>query len=169
MDRLRSNRRRSLIAIKGERGAGELGRSRRRILPHQCPTVASDLAIVEYLRTKEGAKGAVDSSGIHDDPIRVTFKGPHYSFDASIDKDSGKATIVKTTSSKSGFLANLHKGSDTGAPWKRVIDATSILLALISITGLILWMSLAKRRTLGLISLGICIIMVLGMFFMFVP
>jgi hypothetical protein len=140
------------------------------IVTPEAGTPHPDLALVEYLRANCGARGAADMSfSLDDDPVRVTFKGPHYRFDAEINKADGKTTITRTASSLTGFLGHLHKGEDTGQAWHRVLDATSILLAVISLTGLLLWMTLAKRRTLGLIALVVSLGACLGVLLMFVP
>ena len=52
-----------------------------------------------------------------------------------------------------GLLGDLHKGSQTGRPWRWVLDAVSILLALGALSGLVLWMSLPRRRVAGIVAL----------------
>ena len=55
---------------------------------------------------------------------------------------------------RNGFIAvinDLHKGRDSGKVWSGLIDASAILLTLVSLTGLLLLFFVYKRRTSGLI------------------
>ena len=46
---------------------------------------------------------------------------------------------------------NLHKGRDTGKAWSTVIDVSAIGLTVISLTGLVLLLSLKRKRLPGLL------------------
>ena len=50
-------------------------------------------------------------------------------------------------------MTDLHTGKNAGDVWRRVIDATAIFLFLASLSGAILWISLPKRRKLGVAAL----------------
>jgi hypothetical protein len=100
-----------------------------------------------------GIHGAVTDFRVEDDAVSVTFKGPGYSADALIDRKSGKYEV---TESRLGFVAvlnDLHKGRDTGAVWKNVIDVSAVVLTFISLTGLILLYYIHKHRLAGVILL----------------
>jgi uncharacterized protein len=100
-----------------------------------------------------GIHGAVTDFRVEDDAVSVTFKGPGYSADALIDRKSGKYEV---TESRLGFVAvlnDLHKGRDTGAVWKSVIDISAVVLTFISLTGLILLYYIHKHRLAGVILL----------------
>ena len=47
-------------------------------------------------------------------------------------------------------LDDLHKGRDSGPLWSMVIDASAVVLAFLSLTGLWLLLYLKKRRRTGL-------------------
>ena len=52
-------------------------------------------------------------------------------------------------------IANdLHKGRDTGAAWKLLIDVAAALLTLVSLSGLILIFFIHKHRAAGLLALA---------------
>ena len=81
----------------------------------------------------------------------VSFKGPGYSADAFIDRESGRYQLSQ---SYQGFIAvinDLHKGRDTGKAWSVVIDVSAVILTLISMTGLVLIFFLKLRRRPGLV------------------
>jgi hypothetical protein len=114
---------------------------------------AAQAEIAAAIAGGAGIHGAVTDFRVEDDAVSVTFKGPGYSADALIDRKSGKYEV---TESRLGFVAvlnDLHKGRDTGAVWKNVIDVSAVVLTFISLTGLILLYYIHKHRLAGVILL----------------
>lgn len=119
------------------------------------PKDPSKLEIVEFLRHTHGITGAVADVRSEDRDLSIAFKGPGYAADVLIDRATGKYEL---TESRLGFVAivnDLHKGRDTGAIWKVVIDASAILLTLISLTGLLLLFFVYKHRAAGYLLMGL--------------
>jgi uncharacterized protein len=113
------------------------------------------LGIAEFLRKSNKIAGTVSDFRIDDSQISVSFKGPGYTSDAFIDPATGAYDITET---RSGFIAvvnDLHRGQATGKVWSAVIDASAIILCLVSLTGLILIWFIHKRRTAGLTLAGL--------------
>ncbi len=109
------------------------------------------LGIAEYLRATDKVHGAVAEFRNEDTQLSVSFRGPGYAADATIQMPGGQYELIET---RSGFVAvinDLHKGRDTGGIWSVVIDISAILLVLVSLTGLALILFLYKRRTAGFI------------------
>lgn len=120
------------------------------------------LEVVEYLRATHGVRGALAEFRIDDYECLVTFKGPAYSADAFIDRETGNYQLTETYQGWVAVLNDLHKGRDTGAAWSIVIDISAVLLTVISLTGLILLFYLKLRRAPGLaIALGGTVVVVL--------
>jgi hypothetical protein len=121
-------------------------------LLHENGTPTPDkLGIVELLRKSAKVTGAVSDFRTDDTQISVSFKGPGYTADAFIDPTTGAYDLTET---RSGFLAvvnDLHRGQVSGPVWSVVIDACAILLILVSLSGLVLILFLARRRTSGLL------------------
>ena len=109
------------------------------------------LAIVEYLRRTHAIKAAVSDLRIDDGQISISFKGPGYAADAFIDRSSGGYDLTKTSAGFVGVINDLHKGRDTGPGWSLFIDISGILLALVSLTGMVLLLFLKRRRLSGLL------------------
>lgn len=107
------------------------------------------LMVVEHLRSDYGAGGAVSSFDVNDNTLFVTLKGPGRTFEAEIDRASGKATIRDTR--------------------RGVLDASSILLILASVTGILMWLALPKRRQGGIIALVVSIALLGGVYIWLVP
>jgi hypothetical protein len=111
----------------------------------------NQLAIVEKLRAVHGIHGAVSDFRVDDDQIEVSFAGPGYAADAFIDRAKGTYDLTETRNGFVAVLNDLHKGRDAGKGWSLVIDASAVLLTLVSLTGLLLLFFVYKRRTSGLI------------------
>jgi hypothetical protein len=127
------------------------------------------LAIVEHIRNVDKVHGAVNDLRVEDDQITFSFRGPGYSADTTVDRATGKYQVVET---RSGFVAvinDLHKGRDTGKTWSWVIDASAVLLTLVSLTGLLLIFFVYKKRTSGLILAGIAAVLCVLMYKLWVP
>lgn len=111
-------------------------------------------AIVRRLRADLHVTAALGDVRVDDDQVSVSFKGPGYAADAFIDRRTG---AYEMNESRLGFVAvinDLHKGRDTGRAWRQVIDLSAVLMALVSLTGLVLVFFLQKRLASGLAVLA---------------
>ena len=81
----------------------------------------------------------------------IVFKGPGYSADVFIDRNTGAYTLTEIKTGTVGILNDLHKGRDSGTPWSWVIDISAGLMIFVSLTGLALLFYLKKRRRSGLL------------------
>jgi len=111
--------------------------------------------IVGALRSRHGIKAALSDFRVDDDQVQISFKGPGYSADGFADRRTGKYELNET---RLGFVAvinDLHKGRDTGKIWASVIDISSILMVLVSLSGLVLIFFLHKKLRSGLLALAI--------------
>jgi len=118
------------------------------------------LAIVEYLRRTHEIKAALSDLRIDDGQIGVSFKGPGYAADAFIDRSTGDYDLTKTSAGFVGLINDLHKGRDTGAGWNTFIDVCGVLLALVSLTGMLLLLFLKRRRLSGLLIAALGLLLV---------
>jgi uncharacterized protein len=112
------------------------------------------LEIAEKLRSAHGIRSAITDFRIDDGQAAVSFKGPGYSADAFIDRNSGTYEINETTMGFVAMLNDLHKGRDTGKVWSVVIDLSAILMVLVSLSGMVLIFFLQKRLLSGLMSVA---------------
>jgi hypothetical protein len=119
----------------------------------QQPWVGKDVAkleIVEYLRRTHHITGALHDFRVDDSQCSVSFKGPGYAADASIDRDTGAYQMTETRMGFWAVINDLHKGRDSGPVWAAIIDISAVLMTLVSITGFVLIFFLLKRRISGL-------------------
>jgi hypothetical protein len=130
---------------------------------------AAKLEIVEYLRRAAVVKGALNDFRVDDSQCSVSFKGPGYAADVSIDRDSGKYELTETRMGFAVIVNDLHKGRDSGQAWKWLIDISAVLMTFVSISGMALIFFLARRRVSGLICLGAGAAMCYAAYVIFVP
>lgn len=137
------------------------------VLPEAVAASADKLAVVEYLRANERARGSVKSFRQTDDETTVDLTGPGRTTTFAIARATGDATVRTETRNALAFLTDLHQAKYTGRAWPLVVDVTAWGLILASVSGLVLWLSLAKRRTLGIVavvgSVAVVAVVVLAM------
>lgn len=117
-------------------------------------TPAAKLALIEHLRLAHGIRGAVNDFRLEDSDCSISFKGPGYAADILIDRATGRYELTETRMGWIAVLNDLHKGRDSGKAWSRLIDASAVLMTVVSITGLLLIFFLQKRRVSGLLALA---------------
>jgi hypothetical protein len=112
------------------------------------------LEVVEALRSAHHVGGAVSDFRVDDDQLSITFKGPGYAADAFVDRATGKYELTESRLGLVAIINDLHKGRDTGGPWKLLIDVSAGLLTFVSLTGLVLIYFIHKHRVAGLALLA---------------
>jgi len=110
------------------------------------------LEIVESLRRENGITAPLRDLRIDDAQIGISFKGPGYEADVFVNRESGDYELTETSGGFIGIINDLHKGRDTGTAGSVFVDVSAVLLALVSLTGLLLLLFLKKRRTSGLLA-----------------
>lgn len=123
-----------------------------RLEPRWVNAGVAKLEVVEFLRKAHGVRGALVGFTTDDRECVVTFKGPGYSADAFLDRESGTYRLSATSQGWLAVVNDLHKGRDGGAAWSLVIDLSAVLMSLASLTGLVLLFTLKRRRGPGLIT-----------------
>lgn len=146
-----------------------VSKDRDAVLPEDVAASEDQLKVVEYLRASEGATGSVKSYTRRDDQTVVTFAGPARSVSYEIGHDTGDTLVHEETRNALAFLGDLHRGHYTGRAWPLVIDVTAWGLILASVSGLVLWVSLAKRRTLGIVAFVASVLVFLGVVGFLIP
>jgi hypothetical protein len=120
-------------------------------------------AIVEALRKEFGIAGEMTSFDNGDDEkIVVNFKRAGEETEAEVRRADANTKVEQRHQGWAMVITDLHRGNRgnveketkfTGRVWSVVIDATCVLLLIISTTGLILWWSLKSRGKWGAILL----------------
>lgn len=129
--------------------------------------VVQKLEIAEYLRATHRLKGAVSEFRVDDYECLVLFKGPGYSADVVIDRETARYTVRETLLGVVAVMNDLHKGRDTGSAWSVVIDVVSLVTVFVSLTGLLLIFYIRRKRMAGLLTTlaGTVLLVVLAIYF----
>lgn len=127
------------------------------------------LEIVEFLRKTYQVKGAVSEFRIDDSELSVSLKGPAYSCDAFIDRETGKYEVSEIKMGIVAVMNDLHKGRDSGSGWSWIIDISAVFLVLISLSGLILLCFIKKKRVAGLVTGIVGLLICYLIYVIFVP
>lgn len=92
-----------------------------------------------------------------DDEIYVSMPGPGSDAWLVIDRASGEVEFEQTHRGWISYFNDLHKGRNTGAAWKWVLDLFALSTLVFCITGLLLLIEHARRRkmTWPLVALGL--------------
>jgi len=109
------------------------------------------LAVAERLRADHRLQGSVSEFAVDGAQCVVVWKGPGYSADATIERADGRYHVEVSRRGWMAVFDDLHKGRDCGPVWSLVIDASAVVLAFLSATGLWLLFYLKKRRRSGLL------------------
>lgn len=139
------------------------------IIPVPLLTEPDRLMVVEHLRTAYGAVGGVSTFDVDSASLRIEMKGPGRRTEAEIDRVTGEATIRVERRGLFLRLDDLHRGKDAGLAWRWVLDLSAVLLIVGSITGLIMWFGLPRRRRWGVVALLTGIVFCLTIYLAFVP
>jgi hypothetical protein len=75
--------------------------------------------------------------------------GPRHSVQAEYWVGNGYVSVKRTANTLLGTLTNLHRGVGLGVGWILLMDTIAGSLILLSLTGVLLWTELNKRRTVG--------------------
>lgn len=126
-------------------------------------------AIVAELRREFGAAGILDEFEVEDETILVVFKRPGGRTDAFIDRADGAVELTTESGGALAVLADVHRGHHTGAGGSVLVDVAALVLLSVSVTGLVLWASLRRRRLWGAVALGAGAIMLVVFYFLVMP
>ncbi|HEX3927078.1 MAG TPA: PepSY-associated TM helix domain-containing protein [Gemmatimonadales bacterium] len=138
------------------------------VLPPAVTQAPDKLMVVEHLRSDFGAIGALSTFDIDPTSLHVELKGPGRRTDADIDRATGKAKVTVERHGVLMRLDDLHRGKDSGHAWRWVIDLSAALLFLGSLTGILMWIALPRRRKWGVAAL-IGGVVVIGAIYWMVP
>jgi hypothetical protein len=139
------------------------------VIPRALLIGPDKLMVVEHLRSDFGAIGAVATFDTDTATLHIELKGPGRRTEADIDRDTGK---TKVTVERNGLLMrldDLHRGKDTGRPWRWVLDLSAALLFLGSLSGILMWFALPRRRQWGVAALIGSIVLVGVIYVWLVP
>jgi uncharacterized protein len=110
--------------------------------------------VAEHMRAENNVHGSVAEKDGDVTDASITFKGPAYQADAFI-KEDGTYELNVETQGAMAVINDLHKGRNTTASWRWLIDVSGIGLTIVALTGIFLQFFLRKRRRAAFVSAGV--------------
>jgi hypothetical protein len=126
-------------------------------------------ALAAAVAAKTPLVGAYASGDLGDRDALIRLEGPKGSTDLTVNQDTGQVTAKVARASFSAIIQDLHRGKNSGAPWRFVIDASAWLLLAMSLVGYVLFFSLRFRLKTSLILTGVSLLVMAGVAMLFVP
>lgn len=124
-------------------------------------------AVADAVKQAVGLDPAGRKGEWSDADVYVALPRPGGDAWVSIDKATGKITSEKTDQGWISYLNDLHKGRNTGAPWRLFIDVFAFACIVFAVTGLVLLQFLAKNRPLTwpLVGVGLAVPVLIAILF----
>ena len=79
----------------------------------------------------------------------ATFSSPQANLQAEYWVGNAFVSVKRSDQNVFGTLTNLHKGNGAGIPWILLADTLAGSIILLSLTGVVLWTQLNRRRMIG--------------------
>jgi len=113
--------------------------------------------------------GAWQSGEVIDEEAQLRFEGPKGSSDVVVDLATGKAEVETKHARLIDTINELHRGKNASTAWKAIIDASAIVILLLSLIGYVLFFSLRFRLRTSLILTGVSLLGLVGVVVFFTP
>jgi hypothetical protein len=126
-------------------------------------------ALAQAVEENAKVAGAYHSGDLIDQDALLRWEGVRGSTEAEVDLSTGDARITGERAPTFTLLGDLHKGKNSGAPWKWVIDIAAAVIAALSIVGYVLFFSLRFRLRTSLILTAASLVVLVGAYALLVP
>jgi len=113
--------------------------------------------------------GAWQSGEVIDGEAQLRFEGPKGSSDVLVDLATGRAEVEVKRARLVDTINELHRGKNASAAWKAVIDASAIVILLLSVIGYVLFFSLRFRLRTSLLLTGASLLALVGVVVFLTP
>ena len=113
--------------------------------------------------------GAYASADIDGRQALVRMEGPKGATDLTVDLVTGNAEGRVTRPNLMAVIQDLHRGKNSGAAWRWVIDLSAWLVLVLSLIGYVLFFSLRFRLKTSLVLTAVSLAVLVGIAWRFVP
>jgi hypothetical protein len=93
----------------------------------------------------------------------ASFTAPNSNVQAEYWVGNSFVTVKRNDTNAFGLLSNLHKGTGMSAAWILLVDTLAGSIILLSITGVLLWALMTRRRMIGTAIAASSLALLLGM------
>ena len=95
-----------------------------------------------------------DQSVMQPEHWQITFASPRETTQIEYWVGNRSADVKRNQNGLFAFLMSLHRGTGLGIGWMLVTDSLAGSLVFLSLTGILLWTALHKRRLVGILLVG---------------
>ncbi|MBP7704567.1 MAG: PepSY-associated TM helix domain-containing protein [Caulobacter sp.] len=126
-------------------------------------------ALAETVTRRVKLKGAYKSGEMLDGEAMLRLEGATGATDIILNLETGLAEATVQPATATSIVNDLHKGKNTGAAWRLLIDLTAILVLVLSVIGYVLFFSLRFRLKTSLVLTGVSLAVFVGIYLALVP
>lgn len=119
-------------------------------------------ALVQAVGKLTPLKGGYSSADIQGDEALVRMDGTKGTSVIDLDLATGKAKVTVSKANAMLMIQDLHRGKNSGAVWRWLIDVSAYVIIALSLIGYILFFSLRFRLKTSLALTGLSIVLMLG-------
>lgn len=101
--------------------------------------------------------------------VFVRLQGASSNTDLHGDLKTGKVEVTIVPAGRLDVLNNLHRGDRAGKLWQALVDASAVLMIIVSLLGYVLFLSMRFRVKTALILTGTTILALTAVFLLAVP
>ena len=126
-------------------------------------------ALAEAVSRLTALRGAFKDGEILDGKALIRMQGVSGNSDVTVDLADGRAEVSLQQTDAITMLNQLHRGTNAGPVWRALIDATAVIVLALSLVGYVLFFSLRFRLKTSLLLTGASLLILAGVFLVFVP
>ncbi len=126
-------------------------------------------AIAEIVRQKVKLVGAYKAGETIDEEALISFESVKGRSDITVDLVTGETEVAVERSDAVTVINELHRGKNSGKAWAVIIDATAIIVLILSIVGYVLFFSLRFRLKTSLILTGVSLLALFAVYWFLIP
>lgn len=126
-------------------------------------------ALAALVAKKISLHGVLKQTDMIEPDMLLHFEGVGGSSDVSIDLSSGRTEVSNSDAQFSRIIQDLHRGKNSGAAWKWLIDISAIVILALSMFGFILFFSVRFRVVVNIRLVVLSLALMIGLFLFFVP
>lgn len=126
-------------------------------------------ALADAIGRAQPLVGSYQSGEVIDEEAMIRLEGPKGSSDLVVNMATGEAEITVKRARLIDTINELHRGKNSGAAWRAVIDASAIIVIALSVIGYVLFFSLRFRLRTSLVLTGVSLLALVGVVVLFIP
>jgi hypothetical protein len=126
-------------------------------------------ALAQRAAAKAPLAGGYASADLDGPQALVRLEGPKGNTDLTIDLKTGAVRGKVSHANLMAIIQDLHRGKNSGGPWRFLIDAAAYLMLALSMIGYVLFFSLRFRLRTSLILTGVSLLAMIAVGVWLVP